>query len=143
LSARREVGGEEGEDRQFSPTRLDGLLQVVYAPERVQPERLSRARMADLSPRDLARYHDSRHVWHANIGPLKTSQLLSLHEDLNEIVGSNRQDGDKAKPAVLIDAYPGTGKTTAALDFARDYFREQVLLRGDTTGSGHRRVPVI
>ncbi|MFD9356050.1 AAA family ATPase [Streptomyces sp. NPDC060031] len=133
----------EGDDRQYSPTRLDGWLEMVNGPDRVQPERLSRAQMADLSPRDLVRYHDGRHVWHANIGPIKTPQLLELHESLFEIVGANRQDGSKAKPAALLDAYPGIGKSTAAMDFGREFYRQQVLLRGETTAAGHRRVPLI
>ncbi|TDT97269.1 TniB protein [Streptomyces sp. 846.5] len=114
-------------------------MELVNGPDRVAPQRLSRAQMADLSPRDLVRYNDGRHVWHANIGPIKTQQLLDLHESLSEIVGSNRQDGSKAKPAALLDAYPGIGKSTAAIDFGR----EQILLRGETTATGHRRVPLI
>ncbi|MFD7296750.1 ATP-binding protein [Streptomyces sp. NPDC059897] len=59
-----------------------------------------------------------------------------------ELVESNRQDGDKAKPAALLDAYPGIGKSTAVLDFARGFHQKQVELRGETTESGNRRVPV-
>jgi hypothetical protein len=62
---------------------------------------------------------------------------------LGEIIGSNRQDGNKAKPAALLDAYPGIGKSTAVLDFARDYYSSQVELRGETTPAGHRRVPLL
>jgi hypothetical protein len=133
----------EGDDRQYSPTRLDGWLELVNGPDRIAPQRLDRGQMAELSPRDLVRYNDDRHVWHANIGPIKTQQLLDLHESLSEIVGSNRQDGSKAKPAALLDAYPGIGKSTAAIDFGRDFYREQILLRGETTATGHRRVPLI
>ena len=46
-------------------------------------------------------------------------QLAALHEDLWDIVDSNAQDGDKAKGAVAIDAFPGLGKTTSVLAFAR------------------------
>ena len=133
----------EGDDRQYSPTRLAGFLEFVYGPDRVQPEYKSLAQIAELSARELARYNDRRDVWHANIGPIKTPQLLALHEDLDEIVDSNRQDGDKAKPAALLDAYPGLGKSTAALDFGREYYRRQILLRGETTPDGQRRVPLI
>jgi hypothetical protein len=141
--SRRKAADDAADEDLLSPTRLDGLLQLAYAPERVQPARRSRAQLADLSARELALYHDARNVWHANIGPLKTPQLVDLHEHLDEIVGSNRQQGGKAKPGALVDAYAGTGKTTAVLDFACEYFREQVRLRGETTSHGHRRVPVI
>lgn len=132
----------EGGDRQYSPTRLDGFLQIIHGSKRQQPPRLSRQQMLDLSEAELLRYNDDRHVWHANIGPIKTHQVLDLHQDLFEIVNSNRHDGDKAKPATLLDAYPGIGKSTAALDFAREFYLEQIKMRGDTTPAGHRRVPV-
>jgi hypothetical protein len=96
-----------------------------------------------MTEHDLLRYNDQRQVWHANIGPIKTPQLLALHDDLAEIVEANRQDGDKAKPAALVDAYPGLGKSTAVREYGREYHRQQVTLRGPTTPDGHRRVPVI
>lgn len=132
----------EGSDRQYSPTRLDGFLELVHGPKRQKPPRLSRQQMLNLSAAELLRYNDDRHVWHANIGPLKTHQLLDLHQDLFEIVNSNRHDGDKAKPATLIDAYPGIGKSTAVLDFAREFHLEQIAMRGESTPDGHHRVPV-
>ncbi|MFF1690827.1 ATP-binding protein [Streptomyces sp. NPDC058254] len=133
----------EGDDRQYSPTRLDGWLEFVNGPERVQPEKLSSRGLTALCSGDLLRYDDRRAVWHANIGPIKTPQLLQLHDELAEIVESNRQDGDKAKPAALVDAYPGLGKSTAVREYARDFHRTQIALRGETTPDGHRRVPVI
>jgi hypothetical protein len=117
--------------------------EFVFGPDRIQPERLTSAEIAALPARDLVRYNDRRVVWHANLGPIKTPQLLELHDDLAEIVDSNRHDGDKAKPAVLVDAYPGLGKSTAVLDYARDYYRHRIDLRGETTADGHRRVPLI
>lgn len=76
-------------------------------------------------------------------GRSRRPQLLSLHDDLAEIVDSNRQDGDKAKPAALVDAYPGLGKSTAVCEFGRGYYLEQIALRGETTPDGHHRVPLI
>ncbi|MET7638644.1 AAA family ATPase [Streptomyces sp. NPDC005438] len=133
----------EGDDRQYTPTRLPGWLQEVNGPDRIQPPQLTRAQLADLSPRNLLVHNDNRDVWHANIGPIDTPQLLALHDSLAEIVESNRHDGDKTKPAALVDAYPGLGKSTAVRDYGRKLFRKQVALRGETTPSGNRRVPVI
>ncbi|MFF7337358.1 AAA family ATPase [Streptomyces sp. NPDC008163] len=133
----------EGDDRQYSPTRLPGWLQEVYGPDRIRPEQLSRSQLADLSPRALSVHNDNREVWHANIGPIDTPQLLALHADLREIVESNRQDGNKTKPAALVDAHPGLGKSTAVRAYGCDLFKRQVNLRGDTTPAGARRVPVI
>ncbi|MFE9565219.1 ATP-binding protein [Streptomyces sp. NPDC006487] len=133
----------EGDDLQYSPTRLAGWLQEVNRPERVEPEHLTRAELAQLSPRELLIHNDGREVWHANIGPIHTPQLITLHEDLAEIVESNRHDGDKTKPAALVDAYPGLGKSTAVRAYGRRLYRKQVTLRGETTPAGDRRVPVI
>jgi AAA domain len=133
----------EGSDRQYSPTRLAGWLQIVQGPERVQPARHGRGELAAMSRQALARYNDDRAVWHANIGPIRTPQLTGLLEDLAEIVESNRQDGDKAKPAALVDAYPGLGKSTAVREYGRALYLDQLDKRGETTASGDRRVPVI
>ena len=133
----------EGDDRQYSPTRLRGWLEFVTGPDRARPERMSKAAIAALPGSELVRYNDRRAVWHANIGPIKTPQLLGLHGDLAEIVEANRHDGDKAKPAALVDAYPGLGKSTAVREYGREFWRAQVALRGETTPEGHRRVPVI
>jgi len=132
-----------GGDRQYTLTRLPGFLQLVEAPPRTQPPQLSIVELAALAAADRLRYNDTRAVWHANLGPIRTPQLLDLHEHLAEIVEANRQDGDKNKPAALVDAYPGLGKTTAVLDYAKGYHRQQIALRGHTTPGGHRRVPVI
>lgn len=133
----------EGDDRQYSPTRLPGWLQEVNGSDRIQPRQLTRAQLAGLSPRDLLVHNDGREVWHANLGPIDTPQLLALHADLREIVESNRQDGSKTKPAALVDAHPGLGKSTAVRAYGCDLFKRQVNLRGDTTAAGARRVPVI
>lgn len=133
----------EGDDRQYSPTRLAGWLQEVNGPDRIRPKQLTRAQLAGLSPRDLLVHNDGREVWHANIGPIDTPQLLALHDELAEIVESNRHDGDKTKPAALVDAYPGLGKSTAVRAYGCGLYRKQVALRGETTPSGDRRVPVI
>lgn len=143
MSRAEEAGVFEGDDRQYSPTRLEGWLEFANGPGRSQPEQLSRAQLAALSSAALLRHNDRRAVWHANLGPIKTPQLLRLHDELAEIVESNRHDGDKAKPAALVDAYPGLGKSTAVLEYGRDFHRAQIALRGETSPQGHRRVPVL
>jgi hypothetical protein len=132
-----------GEDRQYTTTQLAGFLIRLEGPARVRPACRSSAEIAASSPMDRTRYNDARAVWHANIGPIRTPQLLDLHEQLAAIVAANRQDGDKNKPAALVDAYPGLGKTTAVQEYAKIYHRQQIVLRGDTTPAGNRRVPVI
>src|SRR5260370_11641962 len=87
-------------------------------------------------------YNRRRRIWHANLGPIKTPQLVALHEDLWDIVDSNVQDGDKAKGAVAIDAFPGLGKTTSVLAFGKEFHRREIKARGMVTDAGNEHWPV-
>ena len=103
---------------------------------------MTRAELGALGEEAVEDYNRRRREWHANLGPIKTPQLAALHEDLWDIVDSNAQDGDKAKGAVAIDAFPGLGKTTSVLAFACQYHRREIKALGDITESGDERWPV-
>jgi len=120
----------------------EGWQRFVEAPARVQPDALDRTQLRALGENARAEYDRRRRVWHANLGPIKTPQLAALHEDLWDIVDSNAQDGDKAKGAVAIDAFPGLGKTTAVLAFAKQFHLREVQAEGRCTSEGHERWPV-
>ena len=123
-------------------SRKEGWREFVTAVPRVQPEVLTRRALNKLSEQAREDYHARRRKWHANIGPIKTPQLAALHDELWDIVDSNDQDGDKAKGAVAIDAYPGLGKTTAVLDFAKKFHLREIGAHGDLTPGGAERWPV-
>ncbi|WP_367140878.1 MULTISPECIES: AAA family ATPase [Streptomyces] len=123
-------------------SRKEGWAAFAEAELRSQPELLPRSEYLALGERARAEYDQARRLWHANLGPLRTPQLAELHEDLWDIVDSNQQDGDKAKGAVAVDAFPGLGKTTAVLAFARDFHRGEIAEGGAFTAGGHERLPV-
>lgn len=124
-------------------TRKEGWLQYVQAPPRTPPDRLGRPELARLGPEARSEYDLARRAWHANIGPLKTPQMAAVHEDLWEIADSNMHDGDKVKGAAAIDAFPGLGKTTTALTFARQFHRHETGSRhGGLTADGNEHLPV-
>ncbi|WAX78339.1 TniB family NTP-binding protein [Streptomyces sp. KMM 9044] len=123
-------------------SRKESLRALAEAPKRQIPELLTVRQKAHLSGPALLEYEKRRSVWHANLGPIKTPQLTALHEDLWDIVDSNQQDGDKAKGAVAVDAFPGLGKTTAVLNFALKYHRQVIERDGAFTAAGHERWPV-
>ncbi|MDQ1040569.1 hypothetical protein QFZ75_006985 [Streptomyces sp. V3I8] len=123
-------------------SRKEGLRALAEAPKRQPPELLTLKQKALLGEAALLKYEQARSVWHANLGPIGTPQLKALHEDLRDIVDSNQQDGDKAKGAVAVDAFPGLGKTTAVLDFVLKYHRRVIEREGAFTASGHERWPV-
>ena len=133
----------ESEERDYTLSLKEGWFSSLETPPRPQPPLVSIAELRRMEETDRARHEEQRAVWHANLGPISTPQMLALHEDLDEIVEANRQDGDKVKGAAVLDAYPGLGKTTAAVTFGRDFHRRQIALYGPTTRDGHQRVPVV
>lgn len=123
-------------------SRKEGWAAFAEAAPRTQPELLPHSEYMALGERAKAEYDQARRIWHANLGPLRTPQLAELHEDLWDILDSNQQDGDQAKGAVAVDAFPGLGKTTAVLAFARDFHRREISEGGAFTAGGHERLPV-
>jgi AAA domain len=122
-------------------SRKEGFRRIAEARARPQPELLTLAQLRALNG-GRAAYDRERRVWHANLGPIRTPQLDALQEDLWDILDSNQQDGDKAKGAVAVDAFPGLGKTTAVLNFARKFHPREIAEEGPFTAEGHERWPV-
>ena len=126
----------------FSLSRKEGWRRFTDTPARLRPERLSRAAIGALSADALADYQEVRADWHANFGTIATPQLMDVREELDLIVASNRQDGDRVRGSAVIDGQPGLGKTTIANLFARDYDRAQRRRFGELTETGDERIPV-
>jgi hypothetical protein len=136
--------------KEEQPSKLDNLtlawkegwLAFVTAPKRARPHSLTRKALKALSVEARTAYDKSRRDWHANLGPIRTPSFASVQEDLWDIGDSNQQDGDKAKGAVALDAYPGLGKTTAVNDFAKKFHLREVEENGERTQEGNERWPV-
>ena len=122
--------------------RKEGWQRFVNTPARIPPEPLTRGDFEALGENAYEDYNRQRREWHANLGPIKTPQMADLHEDLWDIVDSNLQDGDKAKGAIAIDAFPGLGKTTSVLAFAKEFHRREIKARGALTDAGNEHWPV-
>ncbi|KPM56994.1 ATPase AAA [Frankia sp. R43] len=126
----------------YSLSRKEGWRRYVDAPARRQPDRLTTAQRARLGEQAREDYDEARHDWHANFGILRTPQLAAVHDELERIVFTNRQDPDRIRGAAVIDALPGLGKTTIANVFARGFDRAQIRRHGPVTDEGHERIPV-
>jgi hypothetical protein len=126
----------------YSLSRKEGWRRWVQTPARGRPDHLDAGELAKLSGEVREVYDDARHDWHANFGILRTPQLAAIHDELDQIVASNRQDPDRVRGAAVIDALPGLGKTTIANVFARDFERTQTRRHGPLTDEGHERLPV-
>lgn len=126
----------------YSLSRKEGWRRYADAPPRQRPEALTAAQVTALGEAAREDYDDARHDWHANFGIVQTPQLAAIHEDLDLIVSSGRQDPDRIRGAAVIDALPGLGKTTIANTFARSFDRAQMRRHGPVTGEGHEHIPV-
>jgi hypothetical protein len=123
-------------------SRKEGFRRTAEALARPQPDLHTRSQLSQLGDGALSEYNQLRRRHHANLGPLRTPQLVALHEDLWDIIDSNEQDGDKVKGGIAVDAFPGLGKTTAVLALARQFHRREIEGNGALTDDGHERWPV-
>ena len=144
MTAKQTQPPKESEARldNLTLSRKEGWLRFVNTPARITPEALTRNELEQLGDEAFDDYNRQRREWHANLGPINTPQMAALHEDLWDIVDSNVQDGDKAKGAVAIDAFPGLGKTTTVLDFAKKFHKREIKEQGSETAGGNERWPV-
>jgi hypothetical protein len=75
----------------YSLSRKEGWRRWVDAAGRTRPDRLTAAELAALDDAARDDYAEARHDWHANFGILKTPQLAAIHDELDQIVSTNRQ----------------------------------------------------
>jgi hypothetical protein len=134
------------EERDWNPCTKNGWFAMAETPARSRPPARTTEEIAAMSRSERLHYNHARALWHANLGPIRTPGVDGVFTALDDIVGSNRQDGDKVKPAAVLDALPGLGKTSAAMAFGRTFHRDQIDLYGPdvTTGDGTwQRIPVV
>lgn len=134
------------EERDWNLSTKAGWFAFTDTPPRRRPNACSTQQLAALPRGERDRYDRARAGWHANLGPIRTPGVAAVFEQLEEIAGSNGHDGDKVKPAAVLDALPGLGKTTAAVAFGRAFHREQIDVYGPTIATGDgvwQRVPAV
>lgn len=133
------------EDRDWSLSTKDGWFAMVNSGQRSRPARHTAEVIAAMPRVERLRYDAARAAWHANLGPIRTPAMDQVFDQVAELVGANQQDGEKVKPAAVLDALPGLGKTTCAVAFGRAFHREQLELFGPTVpvaAGTWQRVPV-
>jgi len=137
------VTADDQAELDYTLSRKAGWFARATSPARAAPARYTRSELDGLGGSERRRYDDQRAVWHANLGPIVTPQMQSLFGELEEIVDSNRQDGDRVRGSAVLSALPGLGKSTAAICYGVRYHREQIEMHGPSTRDGHDRVPVV
>lgn len=134
------------DERDWNPCAKDGWFALAEATARTRPPATGIDELAAMPRTQRLRHNAVRALWHANLGPIRTPGVDAVFAALDEIVGSNRHDGDKVKPAAVLDALPGLGKTTTAMAFGRAFHRDQIDLYGSRVGTGDgawQRIPVV
>lgn len=133
---------EVPQERNYTLSEYEGWRSHAESTKRPRPQTLEAEEMEGLSHRDRLIYNEHRRIWHANMGPYLTPDMLGVMDEWDLVMQSNRQDGDKVRSSLLLDAYPGLGKTTLAVQYASSFHRDQIEIYGEHTEAGHRRVPV-
>ncbi len=130
------------EDADISISTYDGWKALAARGRRTKPALLNRTDLAGLSDQERRAYDESRAVWHANLGPYRTPGVIDAIEAIDTIVQSNRQDGHRVRTSAVLDANPGLGKTTVAVEYGVEFHRNHIATYGSTTAGGHDRIPV-
>jgi len=132
-------------EHHYSLSLKEGWFQRAddSASPRKPPQQLTLDQLGRLTKDERLQYDDARLVWHANLGPYFTPQMEAALETIDEIVETNRQDGDRLKTAAALDAAAGIGKTTLSIAAGVRFHHRQIAMYGPVTSQGHQRVPVI
>jgi len=113
-------------ERDWDLSTRAGWFDMAAAEDRARPEPLTSEQIKALPQAARRSYDLARADWHANLGPIRTPGLEQVFDALGEICGSNLHEGGRAKPAAVLDAMPGLGKTTCALAFGKAFHRGQI-----------------
>lgn len=125
-------------------TRKEGFAAFAEASEIPAPPSLTMAELKALDPQSLERHNHDRRRFLATLRPIKTTQAEELSADLADIFDAGvYQPSWQAKGMAAIDAFPGLGKTTVGLAFARKVHNTLISRYGRFTEAGHERWPVI
>ena len=120
-----------------------GWFAFVEAQKRDPLDRLDVPALRALEAEALEDYNECRMVWNSNIPTVRTQQLEHAFSLIDQVMASNRRDGDRLKGGVAIDSPPGLGKTTIAASYGKSFHRAQIRRHGSRTTGGNQRIPVV
>lgn len=125
-------------------TRKEGFAAFAEAPALQRPPELTMAALKDLTAEAKQEYDLARRRYLAELRPIKTTQAEALIEDLSDIFEAGLdQPNWEAKAMAAVDAFPGLGKTTVGLSFAKRVHNDLIQQHGRFTAAGNERWPVI
>lgn len=125
-------------------TRKEGFAAFAEAPDLPRPPDTTMNELAALDEHARGQYNRERRRFISNLRPIKTQQAEVLSADLADIFEAGvDQPSWQAKGMAAIDAFPGLGKTTVGLSFAKKVHNALIGENGRFTEAGHERWPVI
>ncbi|MBT2226334.1 ATP-binding protein [Nonomuraea sp. NEAU-A123] len=125
-------------------TRKEGFAAFAEAPDFPRPPDITAHGLKAMKPEAKAEHDLGRRRFLANLRPIKTMQASQLVEDLTDILEAGLdQPNWEAKGMAAVDAFPGLGKTTIGLSFAKRVHNDLIRQHGRFTAAGHERWPVI
>lgn len=110
---------------QYSTATYEGWRRFAERQSPPRPEQLSFAAIGRFSEAERRRYNRARAIWHASI-LLRTPQVDQVHEQLEDLLGSNLQGPGFVRPAAAIDAPPSLGKSTTLDAFGRSFYLAEI-----------------
>ncbi|MFC4034127.1 TniB family NTP-binding protein [Streptomyces polygonati] len=125
-------------------TRKEGFAAFAEAVDPQRPPDMTMAALQALSSEAKDEHNLARRAYLANLRPIKTAQADALVGDLADILEAGLdQPYWEAKGMAAVDAFPGLGKTTVGLSFAKRVHNDMIRQQGRLTAGGHERWPVI
>lgn len=125
-------------------TRKEGFASFAEAPDHPRPRDVTMTELKTLESAAKYEYNIARRKFLSNLRPIKTVQAEELVADLADIFEAGLdQPNWEAKGMAAVDAFPGLGKTTVGLSFAKRVHNDLIRQDGRFTAAGHERWPVI
>lgn len=94
-------------------------------------------------PRERANWDLERADWHASLPFVRTTQAESVLAEMDELISSNRQSVDEAKPAILLNGLAGYGKSALIKECLYDLHRRRARTRVEVRARGSRPIDVV
>lgn len=129
------------EPQSYALSSRYGWCERAMRPRRDPPKRPTMRAIRELSSNLQESYVRHRATYNANI-TVATFQVQELHAEFDLVVETNMHDAGRVRPPIVLNAWPGIGKTTAVVSYGATFHKREIDLYGDETPLGIR-LPVV
>lgn len=107
------------------------------------PRRFNDVAFRAAGPLEQENWNLERADWHASLPFVRTTQAESVLSEMNELISSNRQPVDEAKPAILLNGFAGYGKSALIKECLYELHRRRAREREGASARGSRPIDVV